>query len=149
MCLQVWKKLNTDAFKGKMEICANNVVRVATGFVEKKLKQSYVVDGVPVPIPSIVLAMAISGGYCVKDSFTRDRNLGQIDMRNAELSMRFNYAPKSMSINDICKLFFGEECLPQRHRQRGLDRYFIDHDTPSGYGDRQRAGPWTRGPTSL
>eukprot|EP00935_MAST-01C_sp_MAST-1C-sp1_P002492 g2492.t1 len=133
-CVEVWKRLNTDAFKGKMEICANNVVRVSTGFVEKKLKQSYVVDGVPVPIPSIILAMGISRGYCVKDSFTRDRNLGQVSMANTELSMRFNYAPKSMSVNDICKLFFGEDSLPARHRQKGQDRYFIDRGT-SGCSD--------------
>ena len=48
--------------------------------------------------------------------------------------MRFNYAPKSMSVNDICKLFFGEDSLPARHRQRGQDRYFIDRGT-SDYSD--------------
>ena len=39
-----------------------------------------------------------------------------------------------MSVNDIFKLFFGEDSLPARHRQRGQDRYFIDRGA-SDYSD--------------
>jgi hypothetical protein len=66
------------------------------------------------PISSRVLAMAMDGGYCVKDAWHRQRSFGAVSLEKLELSERYNIAPHTMSCSDIEQLFFDHEAMFRR-----------------------------------
>jgi hypothetical protein len=106
-CVEQYKKNNTDIFKGKIELTSSNLLRSIIAFTAKYLKGRHLV-----PLPSILLAMAVNGGYSVRESWHRRAALGPTDYTRFQLSHKFNLYPAACTVNNMIKLFFDMDYMP-------------------------------------